>query len=290
MGQSAIDLGFVTAPSGVLVLGMGGWMDVWQETGRPLSDRAAEAVRAGGGHLRDDEAEAVAVAAAADRPLPVRATSRPSPFDGEPTIAVLEVDLGLPWTGGAEVVVGDLPVDRCGMVLGDARALDSFTGLGDAVGNGLADLSYWGLHTGAAHEEFGGAPIGPADDGGPCGWLDLPLADARELAGRLEAWVEQHAQGRGLMVSVEAHTDLHLARRAGRAHPLLAGPVEVAGCAVLGIDWDPGDHAMRHGGEREDGQVYPVTLTGDASGRAVLRWTIPPYEDEDEDEDEHPQG
>ncbi len=41
MGQSAVDLGFVTAPSGVLVLGMGGWIDVWQETGRPLSGRAA---------------------------------------------------------------------------------------------------------------------------------------------------------------------------------------------------------------------------------------------------------
>ncbi|WP_157879728.1 hypothetical protein [Streptomyces yangpuensis] len=44
--------------------------------------------------------------------------------------------------------------------------------------------------------------------------------------------------------------------------------------------------AVRPGGAREYGQVYPVTLTGDASGLAVLRWTIPPYEDEDE----HPQG
>ncbi|MER6197739.1 hypothetical protein ABT234_10250 [Streptomyces sp. NPDC001586] len=288
MGESATDLGFVAAPSGVLVLGMGGWIDFWQKTDKPLSARATEAARAGGGHIRDHLAEAVAVAAAADRPLPVRATSRPGPFYGRPTIAVLEVGLGLPWTGTVDVAIGDLPVDRCGMVLGDARALDSFTGSGDEAGNGLADLSYWGLHARAACEVFGGTPIGRAYDGGPRGWQDLPLAHAQELAHRLEAWIEDHAHGRGLMVAVDAHTDHHLARRAGRDHPLLAGSVEVAGCAVLGIDWDQGDHSMRHRGQRAYGQVYPVTLTGDASGRAVLRWTIPPYEGANGEL--HPQG
>lgn len=42
-------------------------------------------------------------------------------------------------------------------------------------------------------------------------------------------------------------------------------------CKVLGIDWDRGDHSMRHRGEREPGQT-------------VMRWTIPPYDFDDEDE------
>lgn len=52
---------------------------------------------AGGGHLREWLCEAVAVAAADDRPLSVRTSTSPSPFDEEPTIATLEISLGLPW-------------------------------------------------------------------------------------------------------------------------------------------------------------------------------------------------
>ncbi|MFE2165849.1 hypothetical protein ACFXB3_12370 [Streptomyces sp. NPDC059447] len=274
MGESATDLGCVTAPSGVLVLGMAGWVDFWQETDQPLSVRAADTSRVGGVHIRDGLAEAVAVHSAADRPLAVRAIAQPSPFDGGPTIGVLEVGLGLPWGGGPEVPVGDLPVDRCGMVLGDARALDSFTGLSGSARNGLADVAYWGLHAEAACAEFGGTPVGRAYEGGPRGWQDLPLARAKGLADQLGVWIDSHAQGRGLMVAVDEHTDYHLARRAGQEHELLAGIVEVAGCPVIGIDWDPGDHSMRHRGERAFGQVYPVTLGSDSAGQAVLRWTI----------------
>ena len=91
--------------------------------------------------------EAIAVAAAADRPLRVRAQTSASPFHEEPTIAVLEVDLGLPGSGpddGEAVQLGDLPVDRCGMVLGDALALDGFTGPDGRSTDGLADVNYWG--------------------------------------------------------------------------------------------------------------------------------------------------
>ncbi|WMX46840.1 hypothetical protein RGF97_21220 [Streptomyces roseicoloratus] len=132
MSENFVDLGKVTAPSGVLVLGMAGWIDHWPELGRPLSVRAKEAAASGGGHLRDGWCEAVVVPAAADRPLPVRATTSPSPFDEEPTIATLEMGLGLPWPGNANrtapVRLGDLPVDRCGMVIGDAVGLDTWTG------------------------------------------------------------------------------------------------------------------------------------------------------------------
>lgn len=51
---------------------------------------------------------------------------------------------------------------------------------------------------------------------------------------------------------------------------------DVAGCPVLGLGWDPGDHSMRHRGERLRGQVHPATLEP-REGETVLRWTIPPY-------------
>ncbi|WP_251071233.1 DUF402 domain-containing protein [Streptomyces sp. ISL-43] len=214
-----LPIGPVTAPSGVLVLGKAGWIGRRQDGAPPRSESAFAVAATGGGHLHDGGAEepepygyeAVAVPAAADRPLPVRARTSPSPFDGELVVCALEISLGLPWDhaahGAGPVALGDLPVDRRGMLLGDARALDAFEGLdGESVD-------------------------GPA--------------------GRL--------------------------RRAGRDHTLLAGVVEVGGCRVLGLGWDPGDHSMRHRGERASGRVHPATLE-ERAGEAVLRWAIPPYE------------
>ncbi|MFE1787727.1 hypothetical protein ACFW7J_04830 [Streptomyces sp. NPDC059525] len=105
MSEFFVDLGKVTAPSGVLVLGMGGWIDQWRELGQPLSERARAAMAKGGGHFREGLCEAVAVPAAADRVLMVRASTSPSPFDREPTIATLEIGLGLPWPETADRVV-----------------------------------------------------------------------------------------------------------------------------------------------------------------------------------------
>src|SRR5712691_9472177 len=76
MTETDVDLGTVTAPSGMLVLGMAGWIDYWPQIGRPLSERARTAIAAGGGHLHGpgDSApsawmcEAIAVAASADWP------------------------------------------------------------------------------------------------------------------------------------------------------------------------------------------------------------------------------
>ncbi|MGW2988131.1 hypothetical protein [Streptomyces goshikiensis] len=147
MAETGIDLGVVTAPSGVLVLGMASWIDYWPQLGRPLSERARAAASVGGGHVHDWMCEMVAVRAADDRPLMVRAGTAASPFDGGPAVAVLEIDLVLPWAGTAgdkPIVLGDLPVDRCGMVLGDALALDSWTGDGHPSTDGLADVAYWG--------------------------------------------------------------------------------------------------------------------------------------------------
>ncbi|MFD4908987.1 hypothetical protein [Kitasatospora purpeofusca] len=153
MTETSVDLGIVTVPSGVLVLGMAGWIDHWSGLGDPLSVRAMAAAKRGGGHLhepadgpsRNWSCEAVAVPAAADRPLKVRAETGES-YDG-PVVTVLEVDLGLSWPGepgGGPVRLGDLPVDRCGTVLGDAHALDSFVGLPGESIDGLADVTYWG--------------------------------------------------------------------------------------------------------------------------------------------------
>ncbi|MFI5528874.1 hypothetical protein ACIA8O_10015 [Kitasatospora sp. NPDC051853] len=277
MSDACTDLGSVTAPSGVLVLGTAGWIDHWRETGAPLSVRAAEAVATGGGHLRDGEAEVVVVRAAADRPLRVRATTRPSLFDEEPTIAVLEVALGLPWNAGqpGPVLLGDLPVDRCGMVVGDASGLDVWTGPADEPLDGLADVFYWGRYEDGAHARFGGERIAEDDVEASYGWLDLPLAEAVALAAEIEVW-QGGLHSRGVAVGVEEHTDFHRFRRAAWHRPLHDGVIEVGGCRVLGIDWDQGDYAVTHHGGRDAGLVYPVTLEEDGAGGTVLRWTVPP--------------
>ncbi|GAA1139782.1 hypothetical protein F4556_003350 [Kitasatospora gansuensis] len=129
MPETFVDLGTVNVPSGVLVLGMAGWIDYWRELGQPLSERARTVASSGGGHLREWLCEAAAVPAAADRPLRVSASTSPSPFDEEPTIATLEISLGRKWPEAADrsvrIPLGDLPVDRCGMVIGDAAGLDA---------------------------------------------------------------------------------------------------------------------------------------------------------------------
>ncbi|MFJ2717608.1 hypothetical protein [Streptomyces sp. NPDC087437] len=286
MTEAMIDVGFVTAPSGVLVLGMAGWIDYWRELGQPLSERARAVAASGGGHLREELCEAVAVPADGDRPLRVRASTSPSPFDEEPTIAVLEVDLGLPWPDSADrstlVQLGDLPVDRSGMALGDASGLDAWTGMDDEPADGLADVSCWGRHEDDAHAEFGGDRIPQYGVDGLYGWLDLPLAEAEALAAELTRW-RGGLHGKGVAVSLDKHTDFYRFRRAGWHHPLHVGAIEVGGCQVLGIDWDPGDHSIRHRGERDAGQVYPIVLKANEAGQTVMRWTIPPYEFDEED-------
>ncbi|MFD6762111.1 hypothetical protein [Streptomyces roseolus] len=283
MSVPYVDLVVVTTPSGVLVLGMAGWVDQWSEYGDPLSARAAAAVEQGGGHLHEPAdgpsrewlCEAVAVPAASDRPLKVRARTWDS-YDG-PVITVLEVDLGLLWPGGPggePVRLGDLPVDRCGMVLADARALDSFVGLSGESVDGLADVTYWGRYEDDAHARFGGESMSQVEGRrGPYGQLDLPLHDAHELADRLRDWLSK-GPGTGLMVSADAHTHFHLLERAGETHPLLAGQIELDGCQILRLGWEPGDHSMRHRGERAWDQVYPVTLER-TGATTLLRWTIP---------------
>ncbi|MFJ4677037.1 hypothetical protein [Kitasatospora sp. NPDC088783] len=287
MSETWVELGSVDAPSGVLVLGMARWIDYWRKLGQPLSGRARTAASSGGGHLREWSCEAVAVPAAADRPLGVRASTSPSPFDEEPAIATLEISLGRKWPESADrsvpVRLGDLPVDRCGMVIGDATGLDAWTGMNDEPADGLADVFYWGRYADDAHAEFGGERTAQYGVEGPHGWLDLPLAEAVARAAELTAWCDR-LHGKGLAVSIDKHTDDHRFRRAGWHHPLRAGVIEVGGCQALGIEWDQGDHSMRHHGERDAGQVYPVTLEADAAGETVLRWTIPPYEFDDEDE------
>lgn len=276
VGSEFVQIGEVTAPSGLLVLGMAGWIDYWSVIGEPLSWRAAAALESGGGYLRQFECEAVAVAAVANRPLPVSAAVSNSPFDNAPTIATLQVDLGCPWTAANQtpVLLGDLPVDHCGMVLGDAVGLDSWSGIGGATIDGLADVSFWGVLAPQARREFGGRDLTELGRPGVFGLLDLPVLEARQLADRLAAW-EGDSRGRGVKVSIDEHTDHHLVRRAGWSHPLHAATIEAAGCRVLGIGWSSGDHAMRHGGERAFGRAYPVTLALTEEGGTLLRWTIP---------------
>ncbi|MGW1804945.1 hypothetical protein [Streptomyces sp. NPDC002078] len=39
-----------------------------------------------------------------------------------------------------------------------------------------------------------------------------------------------------------------------------------------------GDHSIRHRGERDGGQVYPVTREADEADETVMRWTTPPHD------------
>ncbi|MFE7189872.1 hypothetical protein [Kitasatospora sp. NPDC057541] len=281
MNDSFTHLGTVTAPSGVLVFGMALWLDHWPEIGPPLSERAREAVARGGGsgHLLEGPAEAVAVAVDGTRALAVRARTAPSPFDDEPAIAELEVELGVPWPAGREapVPVGDLPVDRGGMMLGDAAGLDAWIGLEGEPADGLADVSYWGRDQEEAYQRFGGVriPQYEGDERGPYGFLDLPVEKATALAAEISAY------GVGVVSSVDPHTDFHRFECAGRTRPLTVGEIEVGGCPVLGFGWCQGDHAVRHHGERDWGRVYPVTLDRGADGGTVLRWTIPEWVEEE---------
>ncbi len=66
----------------------------------------------------------------------------------------LDQTLGLAWPGDrgrSPIRLGDLPIDRCGTVLGDARALDSFVGLDGESVDGLTDVTSWGKYADDAH-------------------------------------------------------------------------------------------------------------------------------------------
>ncbi|WP_422736217.1 hypothetical protein ACN263_21845 [Micromonospora sp. WMMD729] len=154
-----VGLGVVAAPSGVLVLATVGHLDyIWPSIGQRLSDRAAAVAATGGGHIQEWLFEAIAIPVNADRRLPVLAATQPSPFFGEPAITMLEVHLGGESAGR---LLGDLPADRCGMVLGDAVALDSWAGPSVESGTNYDDFRRLAadhpLHVGRV--EVGGCPV-----------------------------------------------------------------------------------------------------------------------------------
>ncbi|XVU29626.1 hypothetical protein ACQPZJ_21870 [Actinoplanes sp. CA-054009] len=258
------------APSGAVVLACAGFLSEWADLGEPLSVRALRAAQAGGACLRDWLAEAVAAPAGAGL-LTVSAETRPGTYEPAETIAVLEIGLGLPWPGGTgPIVLGDLPVDRGGMVIGDARALDSWVGFlsPSRSVDGLADVRIWGRGAAEAVARFT-APSAPGDYHG---WFDLPVEVARERAAAINRW----AAARNLyehLAHVDPHNHHYLGQRAGRPSPLGAGVIEVEGCPVLCVNWSPAE-LQRFGGGRAFGQVYPLTLE-EADGGSVLRWRIP---------------
>lgn len=162
------------------------------------------------------------------------------------------------------------------MLLADVCALDGFVGSGGDSIDGLADVAYWGKHADTAHAELGGERL--RSPGRPRGWLDVPLAQAEQLQRALIEWMNRNGHDRGLMTDVEEHTHFSRLRRTGWDHPLMAGTIDLAGARALGFKWDQGDHSIRHHGERQYGQVYPVTLERTGGEQTVLRWSIPPYD------------
>jgi hypothetical protein len=271
-------LAHLLVPSRAVVLACGGFLDQWRALGEPLSSRAMRAAETGGAHLRDWLAEAV-VAPAGPGKLTVTARTRPGAYEPVDTIAGIDVDLDLPWSavsgGAAPVVLGDLPVDPCGMIIGDAVALDSWVGFLPAARSvdGLADVRIGGRGAEEAWARYGAQPLPGLRNRNLHGWLDLPVTVAHERAAAINEW----ALTRGHFVQmayVEPHSHHHLGSRAGRLDPLGAGVIEVAGCPVLCVGWAPSE-LQRFSAGRAFGQVYPVTLEN-VDGRATLRWTIPP--------------
>jgi hypothetical protein len=113
-------------------------------------------------------------------------------------------------------------------------------------------------------------------DGGH-GWLDLPVEVANQRAAAINDW----ASARGYyshLAHVAVHTHHHLGRRAGWQSPLGAGAIKVDGCPILCVAWSSVE-LQRFTGGRPFGQVYPLTIES-VDGRAVLRWRIPPMEEE----------
>ncbi|WP_200215449.1 hypothetical protein [Micromonospora coerulea] len=188
-----VALGWVVVPSRTVVLACGGFLDQWAGLGDPLSVRAMRAADTGGAHLQDWLAEAVAVPAGPGA-LAVTARTRPGTFEAIDTIATLDIDLNLPWSavsaGREPVVLGDLPVDPSGMVIGDAVALDSWFGflpMARTV-DGLADLRIWGKGDEEAWTHFGAQPIPALHTNRLHGWLDLPVEVAHERAVAINRW------------------------------------------------------------------------------------------------------
>lgn len=271
-------MGSVVAPSGVVVLGCGGFLDQWADLGETLSVRATRAAGEGGAHLRDWLAEAVAVPAGSGL-LTVTARTRPGTYDETATIGTLDIDLNVPWSMVSAtpepVHLGDLPVDRSGMVVGDAVALDSWVGFLSSARtvDGLADLRIWGAGAEEACAEF----RVPRVRAGEHGWLDLPIEVAHERAAAINQWAVDRGHHAHL-AHVDPHSHHHLGYRAGWSSPLGAGVVEVAGCPTLCVHWSPSE-LQRFTAGRAYGQVYPLTLEP-VEGKAVLRWAIPPAGDE----------
>ncbi|GIE77096.1 hypothetical protein Aph02nite_30460 [Actinoplanes philippinensis] len=273
-----VTLAHLLVPSRAVVLACGGFLDQWAALGTPLSVRALRAAGAGGGHLRDWLAEAVAVPAGPGK-VTVTARIRPGVHEPGDVIAGIDVDLDLPWpaisAGPGPVTLGDLPVDPCGMVIGDAAALDSWVGFLPAARSvdGLADLRIDGRGAEEARARYGAQPLPAIRGGQRHGWLNLPVAVAFERAAEINEW----AVGRGHaahLAHVDPHSHHHLGGRAGRQDPLGAGVIEVAGCPILCVGWAPGE-VRRFAAGRTFGQVFPVTLE-DVGGRATLRWSVPP--------------
>jgi hypothetical protein len=198
----------------------------------------------------------------------------------------MPADLGLPWAAvsGTDdpLELGDLPIDANGMAIGDATALDSWVGFlhGQHSIDGSADLMFWGKGEDAVQAHFGGERMPRFHGSEPNGWPDLPLEEARHRRDEINEWAVSQGHYRH-MAKVHLHSHTYLAQRAGWLHPLGAGSIDVAGCPILYICWDAGEHNMRHEGGRQYGQTYPVTLVP-VSDRAVLRWTIPPPEPSDD--------
>jgi len=99
---------------------------------------------------------------------------------------------------------------------------------------------------GVAQAPAGWLTAEPQLTGHPQRWCHLPLAQARPLEAAPGAGRDEPADGIGLMARARQHTGYARLGCAAWEHPLHAAVINAAGCPVLGIAGDEGDHSMRH--------------------------------------------
>jgi hypothetical protein len=215
----------------------------------PHRDRARRAGHAGGSGFFVNGVPFVAVPVAAPGPFEVVGHR-----SAEDPYAWRDVELVLSSSEPtATRRLGHVGVDWARLVMADVDALSDWVHE-DSL-DGQADVAFWGRDAAKAAKRFKPARL---DEGGQevHGWENLPMADATDLAVKVDDW--RAKKGRGLAVDFRPHSHHYRVMRQVRSSETESGVIEVGGADVLGFMTTWGDG------------FFDVELDSDADGRPVI--------------------